>query len=412
MKLHLVISLLFLSITKVFSQTNPPTNHFADAQDTLILNSIKVKGPGIFDLGAGGVHFKDTVALRQTYPWFNFTFSYPADISGIELSFIDVMITPYRYYSIKGKAILQQNTGRGENVVGLMAGTLDQQKIYILDQNKNRDFRDDTVRFFQKMRWKNPDNLLVFRYRIDKGEEIITDSSWAQIGLDKDRIWCGSFQHQVASCVIGDQPYRLGIADSGADFSYYRPILAVLAENGVTRDSLLYRDNIGIGQYLKLGHDYYKFTDFFNGSGTIVLVRDDNYTKRVGAQVGLLVPNFQFKTVIGDTLTSTKFKNKFILIANVTSCGPESFTQYEEILKSGGKELTIIGLNYGIKKGLNGMMVDVTDYFNEGIYKNFRNSLSSYDCYLINKEGRVIDKFWIQDWKTRLSPYLKSIELR
>ena len=107
-----------------------------------------------------------------------------------------------------------------------------------------------------------------------------------------------------------------------------------------------------------------------------------------------------------DTLDLNRLNNKPILIANISGCSPRSYDIYEELYNSTSKSLNIIGLDSGIKKGLSGTLVDVEDKFNEEIYKNYRNAYS-YNCYLIDVNGRISDKFQIFNWKMYLEDYIK-----
>jgi len=66
-------------------------------------------------------------------------------------------------------------------------------------------------------------------------------------------------------------------------------------------------------------------------------------------------------------------------------------------------KLKIVGVNYGIRENLGGIMVDIEDKYNLEFYNNYRNAYSSYECLLIDKKGKIIDKFDVFDWKKNLS---------
>lgn len=394
---------MILSIRLGFSQTISSENHFTGAPDTMILKSTRVKGAGLFRLGAGEATPLDTADYRKNAAVFDFNLVYPDSITNVKVGFQSVYIKPLRYFSADGKDIIQEEMTNSERLIGIISGIKNGTDVFVLDQNHNCNFRDDSVRAVQEMSWGRPDNLLVCNYRINRGGKTFPDSSWVEVGSSDGMLLIGTFQHQVCSITFNDQSYQIAVADdNGSSFCFWHPILAILAENGVARDSLLKRDFLEKGQYLKLGSNYYKFHDFYNGCGTIVLVKENDYAKQVGIQVGLLAPEYHFKTVNGDTLTSAKFKNKKVLIANVSGCTPRSYDIYQELVRTKQDHLIVIGVDSGLKRSLGGIMVNAEERYNEEFYKIFRNAYSSYDTYLIGEDGRVLDRFNIFDWKSNL----------
>jgi hypothetical protein len=410
MKLPTTILTLIMSISLGFSQTVLLSNNFKGGTDTLILKSTRVKGVGLFQLGAGSALIGDTVEFRSRIPYKDYPLIFPDGIKNIELGIHAISLRPLRFRSADGKDLIQEPLSVAENCFGLMYGTWDNREILIVDQNHNGDFRDDTVRSVHEFGWgRKPNSLLVCKYIVKAEGKIISDSSWIEIGTARERLLMSTYQHQVSNVAIGKYFSQLGVADeNGGSFCYLRPILALLSENGIRRDTLFSRDFVSKGQYIKLGSDFYKFHDFYSGDGTIVLIKENDFAKQVGVQVGLISPDFRFKTVTGDTLTSVVFKNKKVLIVNVSGCTPSSYEIYKELNKAAEGKLTILGINSGVVKGLSGMMVDVTDSYNEFLYNQFRNAYSSYDCFLISEEGRVIDKFDVFDWKSHLTDFPSS----
>ncbi len=405
MKLLTTILTLIVSIALGFSQTVLLPNHFKGAPDTLILKSTRVKGVGLFQLGAGSALIGDTVEFRARLPYKDYPLVFPDEIKNIELGLQSITMNPLRFRSVDGKDITPEPLSIRENYFALMYGARDNKEVFILDQNQNGDFRDDTVRSLHELTWgRKPHNLLVCKYNVKVGNRIMADSSWIEIGTAREQLWIGTFQHQVSNFTIDNHSFQIGVADGiGGSFSNFQPILALLSENGIRRDTLFTRDFVSQGLYIKLGSDFYKFHDFYDGDGTIVLIKENDYAKQLGVQVGLISPEYRFRTVTGDTLTSAVFKNKKVLIVNVSGCTPSSYEIYKELNKAAEGKLTILGINSGVVKGLSGMMVDVTDSYNEFIYNKFRNAYSSYDCFLISEEGRVIDKFEVFDWKSHLA---------
>lgn len=191
-------------------------------------------------------------------------------------------------------------------------------------------------------------------------------------------------------------------------FVFLSQFFALLGENEVLRDTLLERDLLNLGEFIRLGKSYYKIEDFYSGSGTIELIKIDDFESKVGVQVEAIAPSFRFISTEGDTIySSSHYKNTNFLIANVSGCTPRSFDVFNEIQMETTKNLKLIGINSGIKKDLKGVVLDVENEFNNEMYSSYRNAYSSYDCYLINKDGRIIDKFSIFDWKSHLNEFLK-----
>jgi hypothetical protein len=67
--------------------------------------------------------------------------------------------------------------------------------------------------------------------------------------------------------------------------------------------------------------------------------------------------------------------------------------------------LNIIALEHNEIKGLDGIVINVSGDVNKEAYDIYRNAYSNYDCYLINRSGRIIDKFQIFDWESNLKRY-------
>ena len=108
--------------------------------------------------------------------------------------------------------------------------------------------------------------------------------------------------------------------------------------------------------------------------------------------------------------TTEDFSDKTILIANFSGCTRQSYDLYKKIIDQYSDKFDIIGVEYDIKENIGGLMVDIKDSVNIDFYKNYRNAYSSYDCYLINSEKRIIDKFDIFDWEKTLNKHIENKE--
>jgi hypothetical protein len=391
------------------------TNSFDGSDDTLIIDFRKIEGHGLFRIGATPLSFRDTTELKSLLDWFDLHFKYPENLSDSRIGIVSIMINPLRYFDRVTHDSIQLNNSRSENIIGIATGKIANNEVFIVDQNNNRDFRDDSIRSYKEIRsfeeWvcMSNKNLIKCKYVIVKRNETIRDSGWIKIGLWKGTVMKSTCQHMEANFSIDDIHYKLGVVDRNmTSFCFFTPVFSLLGENNVLRDTLLERDLLSLGEFIKLGKSYYKITDFYSGSGTIKLLRIDDFESKVGIQVGAIAPSFKFISIDGDTIYSSRqYKNTNLLIANVSICTSRSFDVFNEIQSEIVDELRLIGINYGRDKELKGIILDVENEFNTEVYKNFRNAYSSYDCYLINKDGRIVDKFSIFDWKSHLNGFIK-----
>jgi hypothetical protein len=406
-----LIKSLLLLILVLSSCTTEKTqkNEFDASEDTLIIDSRRIEGHGLFRIGASQLSFRDTIEWKDVLDWFDLHFKYPENLKDSRIGITSIMFNPLRYFDKVTHDTIQLNKSRPENIIGIAIGKIDNNEVFIFDQNNNRDFRDDSIRSFKEWIWMSNENLLKCKYKIVKRKETIIDSGWVKIGKWKDEILKTTCQHIEANFAIDEVHYKLGVVDrNSTSFCFFTPVFALLGENDVLRDTLLDRDLLKLGEFIKLGKSYYRIADFYSGSGTVELIRIDDFETKVGIQVGAIAPSFNFISTDGDTIYSnTHYKNINLLIANVSGCTPRSFEVFNEIQSELVSNLRLIGINSGVKKDLKGVVLDVENEFNNQVYKSYRNAYSSYDCYLINKEGIIIDKFSIFDWKSHLNGFIK-----
>lgn len=396
---HFLLSstlLLFFLASCQHEEPVPPPGHFSSTQDTLILSSTKVRGNGIFMIGAGRFTFRDTTD-EVIQEWLDYPIQYPAGVDSLKVGFSLISFSPFRY---RGEAV---DTFSGynkdkSNMIIAMSGKLAGEEIYVFDQNNNQDLRDDSIRTLNELQWKPSENIIRCDYTVEKDGEERKDTSWFHIGKLRDTPWSYTSQHMVSNLVIDDYAYQLGVVDANSSsFDFTRPQIAIFAEGEADRDTLLLRDYISKDEYLKLGEFYYKFEDFYNGDGTIVLTRDPDFDKKVGVQIDALAPDFEFVSLGLDTFSKTDFDKDFLLICNFSGCTRRSYDEFESLVAADINNLSIVGLESGLSVDLGGVTLDVEDPFNEDMYKKYRNWYSSYDSYLIDKEGRIVDKFSIFD---------------
>jgi hypothetical protein len=408
MKSLLTLPLLLIVTLSACSLKESQPNQFLSTKDTLIIESKKTEGHDLFMIGASNLSFRDSTEWKSILEWYNLNFTYPENLRDSKIGITSIMLKTLRYFDRVTNDTIQLNIFRPDNIIGIATGKIDNREVFIVDQNNNRDFRDDSIRFFNEWVWMSDDNLIKCKYEVEKKNETISDSGWIKIGKWKDQILKTTCQHMIASFTIDNIQFKLGVADrNSTSFCFFSPVFALLGENGILRDTLLERDILNLGEFIRLGKYYYKIEDFYSGSGTIELIKINDFENKIGVQVGTIAPSFKFISTDGDTVYSSSLNNSDLLIANVSGCTPSSFEIFNKIQNSTFNKLKLIGINSGVCKDLKGPVINVEDHFNNEVYNIFRNAYSSYDCFLINMDGRIIDKFSVFDWESHLSAYIK-----
>lgn len=400
-------AILLLLSTSCQYEEAVPSGDFSSTQDTLILSSIKLRGTGLFLVGAGRFTFRDTTD-ELIQDWLNYPIQYPDGIDDIKVGFRIIAFRPFRYWGDAQPVgdSLGYNKDKSNTIIA-MSGKLEGKEIYIFDQNNNEDFRDDSIRTLSPLDWAPSEDLILCQYTVERNEETRLDSSWFRIGKLRGDPWSYTTQYMKSTFSIDGYEYQLGVVDyNSSSFDFFSPRIAILAEGEMERDTLLLRDYYEIDENLKLGKFYYKFEDFYSGDGTIVLVKEPNFDKKVGVQIDALAPNFEFVSFEGDTLSKDDFEEDFLLITNFSGCTQRSYDVYQDLLAADIDNMAIIGLESGLSVNLGGITLDVENPFNEDMYEKYRNWYSSYDSYLIDREGRIVDKFSIFNWKIHLKDYI------
>ena len=411
--------LFFIFLSAIFcSSCNKDidkVNYFTSKNDTLIIKTETVKGVGMFPAGAGEIHFE------TNNRFIDFPLIVPENISDVKIGFELFDFKPWKYEQYKkgnmDRSSIIEDIYKGkidtliapslkDNSICILSGSKDDKMIFIVDENNNKNFKDDKIRHYQKMDWKTTTNLIKCDYKIYNGKKLATDSTWINIGfspIDSTLLLFFVSHHLIADLKIDNNSFQIGLVDRQNSFWFDEPLVAVISENAYRKDTILKSDLLKLGEYLKLGNDYYCIQDITNDGSYLTLVKENNFFSKIGTQVGMIAPEFIFKSFNGDTLSKVTFKNEMFLIANISACTRSSFNEYKNLLAAMNGKLKIIGINYGITETLGGIMVDIEDEYNREFYNHYRNAYSSYECLLIDKEGRIIDKFDIFNWKKNLS---------
>jgi len=381
---------LFLIILQGCGNHKNGINRFSPSNDTLVIRTQKQLGDGLFGNGVAPIHFKDT---NDTFPY--------------------AIVYPKHLPISKRFQIWTEIKADNSNFVDGIAGIKDGVKIFVLDENNNRDLTDDSIRNFEEIKWKTNSGLIKCSYMISNGKQMVKDSSWVRIGNSMNGLSYGRSEHLKANFSIGKESYQISANDfwSAASFAYSTTTeIALTGEGHVLKDSLPEKDKLKVGEYLKLGTQYYRFDNISNNGEYITLIKENHFKSKIGAQVGMLAPAFKAITVDGDTIDSKKLHDKPIIIANSCGCGNDTISTeaYYAIKKMYGNKAYVLRLDSKIRNNPEGMQIDMEEAFNKDIYDKYRGTYCSRICYVINKNSRMIDKFTITDWKSALPALLSK----
>ena len=358
-------------------------NHFTSSDDTLVIRTKKVKGSGLFQMGAGYPIFKDTT---EKFPY---SITYPKNIQDIQ-----------RYVFIPD---FQE---KAKFYIDILKGTKNGQLVYVVDENDNKDLQDDTIRSLEKMQWYSAENAVKCKYSISNGEKIVKDSSWLQIGTVGDDVLLGTSDHLIGEFSIDNEIYKIGITDrpGASQFKYSEASeIALLSNKGDEKDSISIRDLFKIGEFLNLDNSYYTFSSISNNGEYISIVKEKGFENETGTQVGMISPSFNVVTTAADTISSSNLQTKITVIANSCGCGGDKeSTQASNDIKKAFDNINVLHVDSKIETESNDLHIDMENSFNKDFYNNYRQEYCSRICYVIGKNKRIIDKFYITDWKTIL----------
>lgn len=388
MKTVLIFLLTIAIISQGCREKNAELNQFSSSMDTLLIRTTKQKGSGLFTLGVTPAHFRDTT---ESFPY---PVAYPGNIS-----------------DLKRMQLISDFRTETRNYVDIITGRIDKEQVIIVDENNNKDLRDDSVRVPQAIDWYSEEHLIPFKYSISNKQGIAEDSSWLRIGTLRKKLWSGRSEHLTANFRIGKEEYKLGMVDYRAgDFTYGESIeLALLAHNTSVKDTLLESDNLKQGEILLLKDNNYRIENISYYGEYLTLIKVDDFDKLIGIQVGMIAPDFTCVSVAGDTIKSSELHDKVLVIANSCGCGGDerSTEAYFEILEGIGNKIHLLHLDSKIDRNLEGLHIDMEAGYNKDIYHKYRNMYCSRTCYVVGTNNRILDKFPVTDWDHHLPGVFK-----
>jgi hypothetical protein len=400
-----LLFILILAGMHSLSLSSQTSNQNQEFPDTLILKTHLEKGVGLFQPGASSLEFRDTAEFKKWEVFPGEGIIYPTYLDSLKITIFSTYFNPLRFYNSQSKEVTtQSNRDNRDKIILVVKGFHHGNEIYIVDQNHNFDLTDDPLRKFNNTDWYDRDNLIPCEYDVTVNGAVIQKTGWKNVLLTRGYLLEFTSQYVIAEFSINDVFYRIGVRDDNTtSFCYVRPQLALLTQDGMMKDTLTQRDIVQENEFVFLGNQPYRFHEFYNGCGTIVLTREKEYDKQVGIQMGLLAPGFKIKTVTGKIIEKDELTGKPIMIVNLTGCGgPETYDKYKKFFEKFNGEYHIIALDPKISKKLPGILVDTDDEFNKDFYVKYRNAYSSYDVFHIGLDGRIKDFFSIYDWETSM----------
>ncbi|WP_020570336.1 hypothetical protein [Neolewinella persica] len=362
----------------------PALFHFSNTDESLLIETKKERGSGILSLGISSLNFKD---IGSEFP-------YPIKI-------------PVNIKDVKRAQISTDIRAESKYYIDVVTGEIDEKQIFIVDENNNNNLMDDSVRIVKPIDWSTEDDLIECLYSVSKQQEVVEDKTWLRIGRSFDGAFRGGkSEHLIAEFWIGKDQYQVGIASPYiVDYTYdFAPEIAIFSHNESEKDTLFTRDIIKKGEFLKLKNGYYKFDSISYYGELITLVKEHNFDEIVGAQVGMIAPEFTCVSTSNDTMYSQVLHDKILVVANSCACGGdvESTEAYFEISNEFNDKIHILRLDSKIDTTLAGYHIDMDDEFNKGVYDKYRNAYCSRSCVVIGENGRIIDKFPVVDWRQYL----------
>lgn len=401
-------------------------NHFSSSTDTIIIQMQQNPGRGFIkkSRGINELHFKNSLEYDVIVPEKIENIQLALEIADYNIATYKRIISESENGEISefcqnlindNKIDTSKILSREENSVCFLQGVREGEEIFIVDENFNKDFRDDSIRVKKLMDFSSVDDLIKCYYKIYNGKEYVMTSNWINVGrwkFGKDELWFLANQHYNADFTVDESSYKLEYYTDDARFWFYEPTFALINFDGIQVDTITDGELLSINEYLRLKEGDYKIHRLSNDGTNLTLLRNTSFAKIDGTQIGMLAPTFICQTTTGDLIESGKIKGKFMLLANVSACySPvSSYKCYKDLTEKYKDKIEILCLDKSpvvlannIKAlGLKGKFIDVNK--NEDLQK-YRPMFCSRTCFLISPNGRIQDKFEIFNWEQSMKKH-------
>jgi peroxiredoxin len=428
MKHPTFIIALILLITMACNKEKNHDNVFNSNYDTLLIKTKKIKGYGLFNSFSYNLDFIDTIEQKS------FKLVYPRNVSDIKVAYELIDFKPYWFGNLKRNKSDYMPTflksyfpnkfdtlnipSLRENSICILSGKQAGENVFIVDENNNKDFSDDKIRTYKKFNTKSFSDLIPCKYNIYNGTQIVEASGWINIGTDDSNKLVYSVAHHLeCNLSLDNHSYKIGIVNGFPflRFCFEDPLIAILSEGELKKDSLNNSDIATTGEYLKLGKNYYYLADVSNDGRLITLVKEKDVSNKIGTQIGFIAPDFNCHSIDGDSISLKDYKGKYLLLINVSACWSEvsSYKCYMDLTETYKNKFEHIGIDdspIALRNNIKDLKISsrfVIAPDNQMIRKTYRPDVCSRTCFLIGPDGRIIDNFEIFDWKTVLKKHFQ-----
>jgi hypothetical protein len=394
--------------------------------DTLMLKTKQEKGRGLMHFMASihELRFKsaDSLAYEVALPPNIQDIMVAEEIVDLDLDYCLRMLkerrsTPeQRQKNIEYRRIDTLNlSAMKDNSVCFLTGIRGKDTIFIVDENNNKDFRDDPMRTINPIDLSGTKGLIKCNYKIFNGKEYVTAINWITIGRWRfPGLWYASSQHSTTTVNLDKSNYELELYIDNTSFNFKKPQIAVSGGNGSRRDTVMPGEYVRLNEYIKFKKGVYRFTELTNDGSIITLIKENHYDDITGTQIGVIAPSFVCQTIDGNTISSDEYKGKSYLLVNVSGCGlpPLSYEFYRDLANLYGSQIDMIVIDKSagaLKEiqswNLSDKFVNADIPANDEFEKIYRPDYCSWTCFLVGADGKITDKFPIFDFGKFMSRY-------
>ena len=408
---------------------------FAQYPDTIVVNTIKVKGFGAFQSGLDLVQ-----EMPKDNPWIATVPAYkgiPGNLDHLmfateQTDFMQHTFQNYFSGKIREEFFneLKQSWNWHPNEseyskafikldIGIVAGYDSEGTLRIkIDKNNNYDFSDD--KYFtlpEKIPgqnfWGRYNDLLPFEvtYEFFDGEKKSTN---AWIYLDYSPILYNnseqtetpiqlSFafaQHQMGEFEVDGDKYTIAIK---SDRAVFRDHFSVKVWSEKTKNTLSNFDQgVQKNGHIKIGDFYYRIGNAKIDGSTITLIKDRSVEERGGNEVGMKSINFASESITGDKIVLDELRGNIVLLDFWgTWCAPcrEEIPKLKSIYEQyKSKNFKMIGIANDNLESLNKFIKENKIEWAQIIQDNNKSIINDYNVvgypttFLIDVDGKILAK--------------------
>ncbi|WP_248723708.1 TlpA disulfide reductase family protein [Seonamhaeicola sp. ML3] len=293
-----------------------------------------------------------------------------------------------------------------KNTISVVSGlTTDDRIVYIVDTNNNNDYSDDEMKplLFDL---RKHDDIIKNSQSVDieyfDGDSIKKDQQllWVKNSYNSQELTFSFPQFRYGKVELGNETYLM-ISES---FSLNNSIY--LVKDRPYFSNLDRKDMINPYQYLNVNGYYIQYSPVSQNNDKVKLTissdDSDNRKTPIGAQVGMIAPNFSGNNILDDIKISLdKYRGKYVYVDFWSSSCPPCIIEFPYINETYNKfnrsEIEFIGIadirkNIDIKKFVKEKNINwptINEAEKTTITKGY-NINSWPTTYLIDPNGRII----------------------